>query len=69
MAKIKLFRNGSYLNRFQVTFPDELDASTLYAIYRHKGGIRNFIRFVLAFIREQSDECDDAEGDDTLGVD
>ena len=72
MAKIKLFRNGSYLNRFEVNVPDEPDAETLYVIYKHKGGLRNFVRFVLAFIREQSDEydvCDDAEGDDTPGVD
>lgn len=68
MAKIKLFKNSSYLNRFQVTVPDEYDSTTLNDIYQHKGGIRNFIRFVLAFIREQSDECDNAEGDDTLGV-
>ena len=64
MARIELFKRGSRLNRCKVYVPDDADSATLYSIYQHKGGIRNFIRFVLAFIREQSDECDYEDFDD-----
>ncbi len=69
MAKIKLFTNNSYLSRFREFFRDETDAATARAVFRQQGGIRNFARYVLVFIREQSDECVDAEDDDTLGED
>lgn len=69
MAQIKSFKNGSCLIRFQAHVHDKPYAATAHAIYRQRGGIRNFVRYVLAFIREQSDECVDAEDDDTLGED
>lgn len=69
MAKIKLFTNNSYLSRFREFFHDETDAATARAVFRQQGGIRNFVRYVLAFIREQSDECEDIESDETLDAD
>lgn len=64
MAWVELFRRDSLLNIRRFYVPDEADTNALYQTYRHEGGIRNFCRFVLASIRDQSDEYISFEGDD-----
>lgn len=66
MAWIELFRRDSLLNIRRFYVPDEADTNALYRIYRRNGGIRNFCRFVLASIRDQSDEYVSFE-EDNLG--
>ena len=66
MAWIELFRRESLLNIRRFYVPDESYKNALYRTYRRNGGIRNFCRFVLASIRDQSDEYVSFE-DDNLG--
>ena len=66
MAWIELFRRDSPLNIRRFYVPDEADTNALYRTYRYNGGIRNFCRFVLASIRDQSDEYVSFE-EDNLG--
>lgn len=66
MAWIELFRRDSLLNVRRFYVPDEADTNALYRTYRRNGGICNFCRFVLASIRDQSDEYVSFE-DDNLG--
>lgn len=64
MAWVELFRRNSLLNIRRFYVSDEADTNALYHAYRHEGGIRNFCRFVLASIRDQSDEYVSFEDDD-----
>ncbi len=64
MAKIKLFPAKSWLHRFNFEAPENIDSATLYRKYKCEGGIRNFVRFVLAFIREQDDQYDVTEDEE-----
>ena len=64
MAWVELFKRNSCLNIRRFYVSDEADTNALYQTYRHEGGIRNFCRFVLASIRDQSDEYVSFEDDD-----
>ena len=66
MAWVELFKRNSCLNIRRFYVSDEADTNALYQTYRHEGGIRNFCRFVLASIRDQSDEYVSFE-EDNLG--
>lgn len=66
MAWVELFKRNSCLNIRRFYVSDEADTNALYQTYRYEGGIRNFCRFVLASIRDQSDEYVSFE-DDNLG--